>query len=163
MKKIIIAEKPSVAQEYAKVLGVSAKNRQGFIENDTWIVTWTVGHLVTLSYPEKYNTVLKEWKMDTLPFIPDNYKYEIIDATKKQFEVVKSLYNRPDISAIYYAGDSGREGLYIQMLVRMLAGHNPQAQEKVVWINSQTEDEILNGISEAKSLTEYKNMSDAAY
>lgn len=163
MKKIIIAEKPSVAQEYAKVLGVSAKNRQGFIENDTWIVTWTVGHLVTLSYPEKYNTVLKEWKMDTLPFIPDNYKYEIIDATKKQFEVVKKLYNRPDIGTIYYAGDSGREGLYIQMLVRMLAGHNPQAQEKVVWINSQTEDEILNGISEAKSLTEYKNMSDAAY
>lgn len=163
LKSIIIAEKPSVAQEYAKVLGVLGKSGQGYIENDTWIVTWTVGHLVTLSYPEKYDKELKEWKLETLPFIPDKYKYETIAATRKQFEVVKKLYNRPDVSTIYYAGDSGREGLYIQMLVRMLAGHNPQAQEKVVWINSQTEDEILNGISEAKSLAEYKNMSDAGY
>lgn len=163
MKKIIIAEKPSVAQEYAKVLGVSGKSGQGYIENESWIVTWTVGHLVTLAYPEKYGDNLKEWKLETLPFIPEKYKYEIIAETRKQFEIVKKLYNRSDVTAIYYAGDSGREGLYIQMLVRMLAGHNPQAQEKVVWINSQTEDEILNGIAEAKSLSEYKNMSDAGY
>ena len=163
MKKIIIAEKPSVAQEYAKVLGVSGNMGQGYIENESWIVTWTVGHLVTLSYPEKYDEELKEWKLDTLPFIPENFKYETIASTQKQFKVVKNLYNRSDIGAIYYAGDSGREGLYIQMLVRMLAGHNPKAQEKVVWINSQTEDEILRGISEAKDISEYKNMSDAGY
>ena len=163
MKKIIIAEKNSVAQEYAKVLGVSGKTNQGYMENDLWIVTWAVGHLVTLSYPEKYREELKEWKLETLPFIPDKYKYETIAETRKQFEIVKKLYNRPDVTAIYYAGDSGREGLYIQMLIRMLAGHNAQAQEKVVWINSQTEEEILNGISQAKELVEYKNMSDAGY
>lgn len=163
MKKIIIAEKNSVAQEYAKVLGVPGKVSQGYMENDSWIVTWAVGHLVTLSYPEKYKEELKEWKLETLPFIPEKYKYEAIATTKRQFEIVKKLYNRPDVGAIYYAGDSGREGLYIQMLIRMLAGHNAQAQEKVVWINSQTEEEILNGISQAKALGEYKNMSDAGY
>lgn len=163
MKRIIIAEKPSVAQEYAKVLKVNSNANSGYMENNDWIVTWTVGHLVTLSYPEKYDVALKEWKLETLPFIPDKFRYETISTTIKQFNIVKSLYNRNDISAIYYAGDAGREGLYIQMLVRMLAGHNPSAEERIVWIDSQTEDEILRGIAEAKSIKEYENMSDAGY
>lgn len=163
MKKIIIAEKPSVAQEYAKVLKVKGNTSAGYIENDDWIVTWTVGHLVTLSYPEKYDVALKEWRLETLPFIPDQFRYEVIEATSRQFNIVKKLYNRADISTIYYAGDAGREGLYIQMLVRMLAGHNPSAEERIVWIDSQTEEEILKGISEARSITDYKAMSDAGY
>ena len=163
-KSIIIAEKPSVGMEYAKVLGVTSNGKtNGYLENDKWIVTWTVGHLVTMSYPEKYDPALKEWKLDTLPFLPDQYKYEIIKETSKQFAIVKQLYNRPDIDSIYYAGDSGREGLYIQMLVRQFAGHAPQASEKVVWIDSQTEDEILRGISEAKDLSQYEAMKDSGY
>lgn len=162
-KKIIIAEKPSVANEYARTLGVSSGNKSGYMENDEWIVTWTVGHLVTLSFPEKYNEDLKIWKLETIPFLPGKFKYEVISDVRKQFDTVKMLYNRPDISAIYYAGDSGREGLYIQMLVRMLAGHNATAEERVVWIDSQTEEEILRGISEAKDIKEYQNMSDAGY
>ena len=150
--------------EYAKVLGVTSNGKtNGYLENDKWIVTWTVGHLVTMSYPEKYDPALKEWKLDTLPFLPDQYKYEIIKETSKQFAIVKQLYNRPDIDSIYYAGDSGREGLYIQMLVRQFAGHAPQASEKVVWIDSQTEDEILRGISEAKDLSQYEAMKDSGY
>lgn len=163
MKKIIIAEKPSVAKEYAKVLGVSGGGQDGYLENSEWIVTWTVGHLVTLSYPEKYSPDLKEWSLDTLPFLPEKFKYEVIQDTTKQFNTVKSLYNREDISAIYYAGDAGREGLYIQMLVRDMAGHNSGAEEKIVWIHSQTEEEILRGIAEAKPLSEYECMSDAGY
>ena len=162
-KKIIIAEKPSVASEYAKVLGVSGSMKDGYMEGNDWIVTWTVGHLVTLSMPEKYNHDLKTWKIETLPFLPGKFKYEVIPNVSKQFFVVKRLYNRDDIEAIYYAGDSGREGLYIQMLVRMLAGHNPTADERVVWIDSQTEDEILRGINQAKPVDEYKNLSDAGY
>lgn len=162
-KKIIIAEKPSVASEYARVLGVSGSMGAGFIEGDEWIVTWTVGHLIQMSYPDKYNPAYKEWKLETLPFLPGEFKYEVIEEVKKQFKVVKTQYNRDDISAIYYAGDSGREGLYIQMLVRMMAGHNATADEKVVWIDSQTEDEILRGISEAKSVSEYNNLSDAGF
>lgn len=163
MKRIIIAEKPSVAQEYAKVLKVNSNAKSGYMENDDWIVTWTVGHLVTLSYPEKYDVALKEWKLETLPFIPDKFCYETISATVKQFNTVKTLYNRSDVGVIYYAGDAGREGLYIQMLVRMMAGRNPSAEEKIVWIDSQTEDEILRGVSEAKSIKEYEAMSDAGY
>ena len=162
MKHVIIAEKPSVANEYAKVLGVTNKG-QGYYENDQWLVTWAVGHLVSLAYPEKYDVELKEWKAETLPFIPDTFKYELIPDTRKQFQVIKTLYNREDIDVIYYAGDAGREGLYIQMLIRMLAGHKSGVAEKVVWIDSQTEDEIMRGISEAKSLSEYSHMSDAGY
>lgn len=162
LKHVIIAEKPSVANEYAKVLGVTNKG-QGYYENDQWLVTWAVGHLVSLAYPEKYDVELKEWKAETLPFIPDTFKYELIPDTRKQFQVIKTLYNREDIDVIYYAGDAGREGLYIQMLIRMLAGHKSGVAEKVVWIDSQTEDEIMRGISEAKSLSEYSHMSDAGY
>lgn len=163
MKNIIIVEKPSVGREYARVLGVKDSGTSGYMENEKWIVTWTVGHLIKMSYPEKYSSELKEWRLDTLPFIPETYKYECIPETYKQFQIVKKLYNRDDIDTIYYAGDSGREGLYIQMLVRKFAGHNPRAKELVVWIDSQTEQEILRGITEAKSLSEYASMSDAGY
>lgn len=163
MKKIIIAEKPSVAQEYAKALKVNGTRSDGFIENNEWIVTWTVGHLVALSFPDKYDKNLKQWKLETIPFIPEKFKYEVINECRKQFNVVKTLYNRDDISDIYYAGDSGRDGLYIQMLVRMLAGHKQGVNERVVWIDSQTEDEILKGVFQAKPLSEYKNMSDSGY
>ena len=162
-KSIIIAEKPSVGQEYARVLGVTGSSNEGYMENDRWIVTWTVGHLITMAYPEKYDESLKEWKLDTLPFIPEKYKYETIKETQRQFNIVKKLYNRKDIDVIYYAGDAGREGIYIQMLVRQFAGHNPDAVEKVVWIDSQTDEEILRGISEAKDIKEYAAMSDAGY
>lgn len=163
MKHIIIAEKPSVAIEYAKVLGAISNKKQGYFENDSWIVTWALGHLVCLSYPEKYDESLKEWKMESLPFLPSEYKYEILADKKSQFQVIKKLYNRSDIDTIYYAGDAGREGLYIQMLIRAMAGHSSTVDEKVVWIDSQTEDEILRGIKEAKPLSSYLPMSDAGY
>lgn len=161
-KKIIIAEKPSVAREYAKALRVNGKN-EGYIENDEWIVTWSIGHLVELCYPEDYDEAMKKWDIETLPFLPREYKYKVIKNVKAQFATVKKLYNRSDIDEIYYAGDSGREGLYIQMLIRQLAGHNPYAKEKVVWIDSQTEEEILRGVREAKDVSEYKDLSDAGY
>lgn len=162
-KKIIVAEKPSVARTYAQVLGVSGTRTDGYIENDEWIVTWCVGHLVTLSYPEEYDESLKDWSMDTLPFLPKHYKYHVIPEVKKQFGIVKSLYNRNDISEIYYAGDPAREGIYIQMLVRQMAGHNPNAVEKVVWIDSQTTEEIIKGVRTAKPLSAYKTLSDSGY
>lgn len=162
-KSIVIAEKPSVGRDYARVLGVENSGTNGYLENDKWIVTWTVGHLITMSYPEKYSPELKEWKLETLPIIPETYKYENIAETYEQFQIIKRLYNRTDIDAIYYAGDSGREGLYIQMLVRMMAGHNPKAKERVVWIDTQTDAEILRGIAEAKDLSEYSCLSDAGY
>ena len=163
-KNIIIAEKPSVAREYANALGVSdSAHHDGYIENDRWIVTWTVGHLVTMCYPEKYNPALKEWSLETLPFLPENYKYEVISAVKKQFNVVKGLFNRSDIDCIYYAGDSGREGLYIQMLVRQEAGHKSGVREFVVWIDSPTKDEIIRGVSEAKDVSSYENMANSGY
>lgn len=162
-KNIIIAEKPSVGREYARVLGVMGSAVNGYLESDRWIVTWTVGHLVTMAYPEKYDAALKEWKLETLPFIPKQYKYEPIKETYKQLNIVKNLYNRSDIDVIYYAGDAGREGLYIQMLVRQFVGHSLSAKEKVVWIDSQTDAEVLRGISEAKDLKEYTAMSDAGY
>ncbi|MDY4838384.1 MAG: DNA topoisomerase [Lachnospiraceae bacterium] len=163
-KNIIIAEKPAIAQDYAKVLGVVNSNKtNGYIENDKWIVTWTVGHLVSMSYPEKYDPALKNWSLETLPFLPDKYLYEVIQDVSQQFFIVKKLYNRPDIDCIYYAGDSGREGLYIQMLVRQEAGHKAGVKEAVVWIDSPTEDEILRGITEAKDISAYSNMKDAGY
>ena len=162
-KKIIIAEKPSVAMTYASVLGVSSPRQNGYIENDEWIVTWARGHLVTMSYPQRYDEEYKNWKLEDLPFIPERYLYEVLPDTKEQFEVIRKLYNRSDIEAIYYAGDSAREGLYIQMLIRMLSGHNPNARELVVWINSQTADEIKRGVREAKPLSDYTNMSASGF
>lgn len=162
-KNIIIAEKPSVGIEYAKILGVPVSGHNGYFENERWIVTWTIGHLITMSYPEKYDDSLKEWKLETIPFIPSKYQYEVIEENRRQFEIVKRLYNRNDISAIYYAGDSGREGLYIQMLVRQFAGHCPGISEKVVWIDSQTEEEVLRGIAEAKDLSYYMPLQDSGY
>ena len=161
-KTVIITEKPSVAETYAKVLDVHNK-KSGCYENDNYIITWAVGHLVTMSYPEVYDIELKKWDMDRLPFIPDTYKYEVIESVKSQFKIVKDIFHRADIDAIYYAGDSGREGIYIQMLIRKQAGHKAGITEKVVWIDSQTEDEIRRGIRDAKDVSEYQNMTDAGY
>lgn len=163
MKKLLITEKPSVAMEFAKVLKLGNNRKNGYIENEEWIITWCVGHLVTMSYPEKYDEKLKFWRLDTLPFIPEEFKYELIPATQNQFEIVKSLLQREDIEEIYNAGDSGREGEYIQRLVFMMAKPNPKAKMKRVWIDSQTEEEILRGIKEAKDLSEYDSLSNSAY
>lgn len=162
-KKLIITEKPSVAMEFAKVLKINANRRNGYIESDEWIITWCVGHLVTMSYPEVYDEKLKFWRLDTLPFIPKEWKYEIIPAVQNQFNIVKQLLQREDIEEIYNAGDSGREGEYIQRLVFMMAKPNPKAKIKRVWIDSQTEEEIRRGIREAKDQSEYDSLSDSAY
>ena len=162
-KSLIITEKPSVAMEFSKALKLNAKRQDGYLESDEWIITWCVGHLVTMSYPEKYDEKLKLWRLDTLPFIPKEWKYEIIQNVEKQFNIVKSLLQREDVTEIYNAGDSGREGEYIQRLVFMMAKPNPNAQIKRVWIDSQTEEEILRGIREAKDQKEYDSLSDSAY
>jgi len=162
-KKLLITEKPSVAMEFAKALKINANRKNGYLESDEWIITWCVGHLVTMSYPEKYDEKLKFWRLDTLPFIPTDWKYEIIPAVQNQFNIIKELMNRDDIDEIYNAGDSGREGEYIQRLVFMMAKPNPNAKMKRVWIDSQTEDEIKRGILEAKDLSEYDSLSDSAY
>ncbi len=163
MKKILITEKPSVAMEFAKALKINANRKNGYLESDEWIITWCVGHLVTMSYPEKYDEKLKQWRLDTLPFMPKEWKYEIIPAVQNQFNIIQSLLQREDISEIYNAGDSGREGEYIQRLVLMMAKPNPNAKIKRVWIDSQTEEEILRGIKEAKDASEYDSLSDSAY
>lgn len=163
MKKILITEKPSVAMEFAKALKINANRKNGYLESEDWIITWCVGHLVTMSYPEKYDEKLKQWRLDTLPFMPKDWKYEIIPAVENQFKVIQSLLQREDISEIYNAGDSGREGEYIQRLVLMMANPNPNAKIKRVWIDSQTEEEILRGIKEAKDASEYDSLSDSAY
>lgn len=162
-KKLLITEKPSVAMEFAKALKINTTRKNGYIESDEWIITWCVGHLVTMSYPEKYDEKLKQWRLETLPFIPEEWKYEIIPAVEKQFVIVESLLKREDVEEIYNAGDSGREGEYIQRLVFMMANPNPKATMKRVWIDSQTEEEIIRGIKEAKDLSEYDSLSDSAY
>ena len=162
-KQILITEKPSVAMEFAKALKINATRRDGYLESEEWIITWCVGHLVTMSYPEKYDEKLKLWRLDTLPFMPKEWKYEIIPAVEKQFNIVKTLLQREDITEIYNAGDSGREGEYIQRLVLMMAKPNPKAKIKRVWIDSQTEEEILRGIKEAKDASYYDSLSDSAY
>lgn len=162
-KNLLITEKPSVAMEFAKALKITTNRKNGFLESNDWIITWCVGHLVTMSYPEKYDEKLKFWRLDTLPFIPDNWKYEIIPAVANQFNIIKDLLHRDDIDVIYNAGDSGREGEYIQRLVFMMAKPNPKAKMKRVWIDSQTEEEILRGIREAKDMSEYDSLSDSAY
>lgn len=161
-KSVIIAEKPSVAKEFAKVLNINGKNNSGFIESQDYIVTWCVGHLVTMSYPEKYDEKLKNWSLSTLPFIPKEYKYEVIDSVSKQFDIIKNILNREDVDKIYVCTDSGREGEYIYRLVDEMAG-KPNKEKRRVWIDSQTEEAILNGIKDAKELSEYDSLSDAAY
>ena len=162
-KKLLITEKPSVAMEFAKALKITAPRKNGYIESNEWIITWCVGHLVTMSYPEKYDEKLKFWRLDTLPFIPKEWKYEVISNVQNQFNIVQGLMQREDVEEIYNAGDSGREGEYIQRLVLMMAHPNPKAKVKRVWIDSQTEEEILRGIREAKDSSEYDSLSDSAY
>ena len=161
--KLIITEKPSVAMEFSKALKINTTRKNGYLESENWIITWCVGHLVTMSYPEKYDEKLKFWRLDTLPFIPKEWKYEIIPAVENQFNIVKGLLQREDVEVIYNAGDSGREGEYIQRLVFMMAKPNPKAEIKRVWIDSQTEEEIKRGIDEAKPESEYDSLSDSAY
>ena len=162
-KSLLITEKPSVAMEFAKALKITTNRKNGYLESEKWIITWCVGHLVTMSYPDKYDEKLKFWRLDTLPFIPEEWKYEIIPQVANQFNIVKTLMQREDIEEIYNAGDSGREGEYIQRLVFMMAKPNPKAKMKRVWIDSQTEEEILRGIREAKDMSEYDSLSDSAY
>lgn len=161
-KSLFIAEKPSVAQEFAKALKYNTMRRDGYVESEEAVVTWCVGHLVTMSYPECYDTALKRWSLDTLPFIPTEWKYEVIEGVKKQFDIVSGLLNRPDIDTIYVCTDSGREGEYIYRLVEQEA-HVEGKNRRRVWIDSQTEEEILRGIREAKDLSEYDSLADAAY
>ena len=161
-KSVYIAEKPSVAQEFAKALHVDFKRKDGYLESENAIVTWCVGHLVTMSYPEVYDEKLKRWSLDTLPFIPKEFKYEVIPAVKKQFNIVKQVLTRDDVSTIYVCTDSGREGEYIYRLVEQMAGVKGKKRRRV-WIDSQTEEEILRGIREAKDLSEYDNLSSSAY
>lgn len=163
-KKVIVTEKPSVAMEFAKALKINTNRKDGYIESDEWIITWCYGHLVTMSYPEAYDEKLKMWRFDTLPFLPKEWKYEVLPGIQeKQFNIIKSILQRDDVEIIYNAGDSGREGEYIQRLVFMMANPNPNAVLKRVWIDSQTEEEILRGIREAKDISEYNSLSDAAY
>lgn len=161
-KSLYIAEKPSVAQEFAKALKLKTSRRDGYLESEEAVVTWCVGHLVTMSYPEAYDPALKRWSLDTLPFFPKEWKYEVIPAVKKQFEIVSGLLNREDVDTIYVCTDSGREGEYIYRLVGQMAGVKGKV-EKRVWIDSQTEEEILRGIKKAKDLSEYDNLSASAY
>lgn len=161
-KSIYIAEKPSVAKEFAKALKYNMKNKDGYMESDEAVVTWCVGHLVTMSYPEAYDEKYKRWSLDTIPFIPDEFKYEVIESVKKQFQIVSGLLNREDVDTIYVCTDSGREGEYIYRLVEQQA-HVQGKSRKRVWIDSQTEEEILRGIREAKDLSAYDNLSSAAY
>ena len=163
--KLLITEKPSVAMEFAKALKLNTNRKNGYIEDKDWIITWCYGHLITMSYPEAYDENLKFWRLDTLPFIPKEWKYEVIPGgiQAKQFEIIKKLMQREEITEIYNAGDSGREGEYIQRLVFMMAKPSPKAKMKRVWIDSQTEEEIQRGIKEAKDLSEYDSLSDSAY
>ena len=161
-KNLFIAEKPSVAKEFANALKINATSKDGYLESENAVVTWCVGHLVTMSYPEVYDEKYKKWSFDTIPFIPQEFKYEIIENSKKQYGIVSTLMKRPDITTIYVCTDSGREGEYIYRLVEQMSGVNGK-ERKRVWIDSQTEEEILRGIREAKDLREYDNLSAAAY
>lgn len=161
-KSLFIAEKPSVAQEFAKALKVNTSRKDGYLESENTIITWCVGHLVTMSYPEAYDPALKRWSLETLPFLPEDFKYEVIPSVKKQFQIVSGLLNRKDVETIYVCTDSGREGEYIYRLVAMMAGVKNKKQKRV-WIDSQTEEEIIRGIKEAKDISEYDNLSASAY
>ena len=161
-KSLFIAEKPSVAKEFANALKLNAASKDGYLEGNNTIITWCVGHLVTMSYPEVYDSALKKWSFQTLPFLPEKYLYEVIGSSKKQYTIVAGLLNRPDVDTIYVCTDSGREGEYIYRLVEQMAGVTGKTRKRV-WIDSQTEEEIKRGIREAKDLSEYDNLSDAAY
>ena len=161
-KSLYIAEKPSVAQEFAKALHLDFSRKDGYLEATEAVVTWCVGHLVTMSYPEAYDEKYKRWSLTTLPFLPKEWKYEVISSVKKQFQIVSSLLNRPDVTCIYVCTDSGREGEYIYRLVEQMAGVKNKERRRV-WIDSQTEEEILRGIREAKDLSAYDNLSHSAY
>ena len=161
-KSLYIAEKPSVAQEFAKALKLKLNRKDGYLESEEAVVTWCVGHLVTMSYPEEYDPSFKRWSLETLPFIPEQFKYEVIPAVAKQFKIVSGLLNRPDVDTIYVCTDSGREGEYIYRLVEQQAGVHGKERRRV-WIDSQTEEEIVRGIREAKDLKEYDNLSASAY
>ena len=162
-KYLFIAEKPSVAKEFAKVLGVQGSQGKGYLESGKYVVTWCVGHLVTMSYPDVYDPALKKWSLNTLPFLPENFLYELIPDVKKQFNIVKDLLNREDITRIYVCTDSGREGEYIYRLVDQMAKVPESKDKRRVWIDSQTEEEIQRGIRDAKPLSEYDNLSSSAY
>ncbi|WP_448862226.1 DNA topoisomerase [Clostridium sp.] len=161
-KSLFIAEKPSVAREFANALKVNGRSADGYIESENAVVTWCVGHLVTMSYPEVYDIKYKRWSLETLPFLPKEWKYQVIDSVKKQFGIVSGLLNRADVDTIYVCTDSGREGEYIYRLVAQMAGVQGKKQKRV-WIDSQTEEEILRGIREAKDLSEYDHLADSAY
>ena len=160
-KSLFIAEKPSVAQEFANALKLQGRRGDGYIESEQAVVTWCVGHLVTMSYPEAYDPKYKRWSLSTLPFLPKEFKYEVIEGVAKQFKIVSGLLNRADIDTIYVCTDSGREGEYIYRLVEQMAGVTGKKRRRV-WIDSQTEEEILRGIREAKDLSEYDNLSASA-
>ena len=162
-KYLFIAEKPSVAKEFAKVLGVAGSQGKGYLESERYIVTWCVGHLVTMSYPDVYDPALKKWSLNTLPFLPASFLYELIPDVKKQFKIVEGLLNRKDVTRIYVCTDSGREGEYIYRLVDQMAKVPADKDKRRVWIDSQTEEEIQRGIREAKPLSEYDNLSASAY
>ena len=161
-KALYIAEKPSVAQEFAKALKLNAVRRDGYLESEEAVVTWCVGHLVTMSYPDAYDPKLKRWSLETLPFLPEEFRYEVIGSVSKQFQIVKGLLNRPDVDVIYVCTDSGREGEYIYRLVEQMAGVQGKERRRV-WIDSQTEEEIRKGIREAKDLSAYDNLAASAY
>jgi len=164
LKTVYITEKPSQAQDYVKALGIHGQRRDGYVESGDTIVTWCVGHLVAMSYPEKYDPAMKKWKLDTLPFIPEQYKYEVIGNVKKQFQVVKTLLTRDDVGTIYFAGDSGREGQYIEELVIMMCGPKVKKKtQKRVWIDSTTQEEIKRGIREAKDMSAYACLGKSGF
>lgn len=161
-KKLLITEKPSVAMEFAKVLKANGIRKNGYMESDEWVITWCVGHLVTMSYPEKYDEKYKYWNLATLPFMPKDYKYEVIKSVENQFNIIKTLFERTDIDTIYVGTDSGREGEYIYRLVAQMTNVQGKSQKRI-WIDSQTEEEIRRGINEAKQLEDYDSLADSAY
>jgi len=156
-KSLIITEKPSVAQEFARILGVSGRN-DGYIENSDYVITWCVGHLVEMVYPEVYDEKYKKWKLEDLPFLPKEYKYDVIPAVSKQYDVVHKMLHREDIDTVYWAGDAGKEGQTIEENIRMFGGVREGMKELRVWIDSQTEEEIRRGIREAKPMSDYANL-----
>ena len=157
-KSLIITEKPSVAQEFARILGVSGRN-DGYIENDKYVITWCVGHLVEMVYPEEYDEKYKRWRLEDLPFLPEEYKYNVIPNVSKQYDTVHRMLFREDIETVYWAGDAGKEGQTIEENIRRFGGVRPGMKELRVWIDSQTEEEILRGIREAKPMAEYDNLA----
>ena len=156
-KSLIITEKPSVAQEFARILGVSGRN-DGYIENSDYVITWCVGHLVEMVYPEVYDEKYKKWKLEDLPFLPKDYKYDVIPAVSRQYDVVHKMLHREDIDTVYWAGDAGKEGQTIEENIRMFGGVRQGMKELRVWIDSQTEEEIRRGIREAKPMSDYANL-----